>query len=286
MEALSAAGVPGLCHARRARRLAARRTVAHAGPRARRSGVARPAHGPAARDRGRTPGRRRRTSRRQADGGAAASRCARARRPSGSACSSTPPAGSAPSRISPRCPSCRTRSGAIASSRSDIAARTRKKSTAPSIRSGWSPRARTGISSRNTPAGFRTYRVSRILRSQNARHRLRTSCRLRSRPHTGRLRPADFIESRRRFVATLRLDARAAETSQDVADDARRLHLAAKSSTTAGSRCGAVRGRRTGALRGPGFGPRAEVIEPASLRARVMADIEALVVRFQGSKVL
>lgn len=137
----------------------------------------------------------------------------------------------------------------------------------------------------NTPAGFRTYRVSRILEAKM----LDLPC---ERPADFDLvthwktSTADFIESRRRFLATLRLDARAAETIKTW-----RMTLPAAPGSEV-ERDGWVTLRvqfedeEQARFVSLGFGPRAEVIEPASLRARVMADIEALVVRFQGSKVL
>ena len=136
----------------------------------------------------------------------------------------------------------------------------------------------------NTPAGFRTFRVSRILEATM----LETPC---ERPADFDLAThwknstADFMESRRRFIATLRLDARAAETIRTW-----RMAVPAPDSTQANPD-GWVTLRvqfedeEQARFVSLGFGPRAEVIEPESLRARVMADVDALSRKFQGSDV-
>ena len=136
----------------------------------------------------------------------------------------------------------------------------------------------------NTPAGFRTYRVSRIVEARM----LDIAC---DRPADFDLSThwksstADFMESRRRFVATLRLEARAAETvrtwrmavpapSVGEVDNDGWVTLQVQFEDEEQARFVAL-----------GFGPRAEVIEPASLRSLVMADIDSLAQKFQGSKV-
>ena len=131
----------------------------------------------------------------------------------------------------------------------------------------------------NTPAGFRTYRVSRILEASM----LDMPC---ERPADFDLAAhwkastADFMESRRRFVATLRLDPRAAETVKTW-----RMTLPATSANDV-DRDGWVTLRvqfedeEQARFVSLGFGPRAEVLEPESLRALVKADVESLAQMF------
>ena len=134
----------------------------------------------------------------------------------------------------------------------------------------------------HTAAGFRTYRVSRMVRATA----LELACE----------RPVDFDlaahwqtstdqfrESRRRFVATLRLDPQAAEhvrawrmadpPVEETAPDARNwvtLRVYFQDEEQA----------RFVAL---GFGPRAEVVEPPTLQALLAADLAAMVQRSRSS---
>jgi predicted DNA-binding transcriptional regulator YafY len=137
----------------------------------------------------------------------------------------------------------------------------------------------------NTPAGFRTYRVSRILEATM----LDTAC---ERPADFDLAAhwksstADFMESRKRFVATLRLDQRAAATVRTwrmTAPTASAGEIDADGWVTLQVQFEDEEQARFVAL---GFGPRAEVIEPARLRALVLADVVALARRYSESQEL
>ena len=134
----------------------------------------------------------------------------------------------------------------------------------------------------HTAAGFRTYRVSRIISA--------TALELASE------RPADFDlaahwqsstdqfrESRRRFVATLRLDPQAADhvrawrmadppVDETAPDEGNWVTLRVYFQDEEQARFVAL-----------GFGPRAEVVAPASLQALVEADLAAMVRRSRSS---